>query len=96
MAYSTKLAALCTTAHLAPLFAGFTALESVVYHKANLAATLVTNYTNTPGSGPAWPEYTGLDFCNVSITYGHLNLKDSVSLAHSSFLECVRHLLHSI
>ncbi|KAL1887670.1 hypothetical protein Sste5346_010065 [Sporothrix stenoceras] len=91
MAYNTTIAALCTTAHLAPMFAGFTALDSVVYHNANLTATLVTNYTNTPGSGPTWPEHTGLNFCNVSITYGHINLEDSVSLDHSSPIHLVPH-----
>ncbi|OAA66683.1 Tannase/feruloyl esterase [Niveomyces insectorum RCEF 264] len=78
--YSTRnLTALCTTAFLAPLFDRFTALETVVYHTANITATLVTNYTNTPGAtAPEWPEHSGLNFCNVSLTYGHVNLKDNI------------------
>ncbi|CAK7226347.1 hypothetical protein SBRCBS47491_006200 [Sporothrix bragantina] len=43
MSCNTTLSALCTTAYLAPLFAGFTALEAVVYHEANLTATLIIN-----------------------------------------------------
>lgn len=85
----SSLATLCTTAYLAPLFAGFTALETVVFHQPNLTATLVSNYTNTAGGGPMWPEYTGLSFCNVSITYGHINLQDSVRFALFSSLPLV-------
>lgn len=85
MVSSTSLSPLCTTAYLAPLFSGFTDLETAVYNTANLTATHVTNYTNTPGSGPMWPEYTGLSFCNVTITYGHINLQDSVSSVFSLF-----------
>ena len=84
MVSGKSLSALCTAAYLSPLFTGFTALEAVVYHDANLTATLVTNYTNTPGAGPMWPEYTGLSFCNVTIAYNHVNLQDSVSLVFRS------------
>lgn len=74
------LSSLCTAANLAPLFGSFTELPAVVYHTGNLTATLVTNYTNTPGSSsPMWPEQSGLSFCNVSLTYGHINLQDNVS-----------------
>ncbi|KAJ6456377.1 Tannase/feruloyl esterase [Mycena sanguinolenta] len=79
MPASSALNALCTASNVAKLFSLFTALPAVEYHIADLSAVVVTNFTNTPSAnGPLWPTKTGVSFCNVTLSYGHVNLQDSI------------------
>jgi len=75
------LASLCTPANLAMLFSSFTDLPTVVYNTDAISAILVNNYTNTPkATAPLWPATEGVSFCNVTVSYSHINLQDQVCL----------------
>ncbi|KAF8199829.1 Tannase/feruloyl esterase [Mycena galopus ATCC 62051] len=79
MTASPALTSLCTATNVAKLFSLFTALPAVDYHIADISAVVVTNFTNAPSaSGPMWPTKTDLSFCNVTLSYSHINLQDSI------------------
>ncbi|KAJ7252119.1 tannase and feruloyl esterase-domain-containing protein [Mycena haematopus] len=49
-------------------------------------------------TAPMWPTKTGLSFCNVTLSYGHINLQDSVRFlpaARSTWVLCSFFLLSS-
>lgn len=72
------LASLCTVAYVQSILPATNFIEGVAVNVDSVAASAVTNYTVAASDGMLGG--SGYDFCNVTFSYTHTGLNDTVSL----------------
>lgn len=81
-AQNTTLASVCTVDYVQSVLPATDFIEGVALNVDSVTANAVTNYTVAVSDGMLGG--SGLDFCNVTFSYTHTGLNDTVSLTEAS------------